>query len=89
MESKRFEIFTTRTWFETRMLPVMRKLVIQYLIENLEEAGFREILIITSKNKRTIDAQLQRGPLLLEDLRRRNKYHKMKLDMIPYISVLC
>jgi len=60
------------------MLPVARKPVIQYIVEELEKAGIREILIITGKNKRAIDDHFDRDPILLEDLRRRNKYHQIK-----------
>lgn len=60
------------------MLPVARKPVIQYIVEELEKAGIREILIITGKNKRAIDDHFDRDPILLEDLRRRNKYHQIQ-----------
>ncbi|MFW9922281.1 MAG: UTP--glucose-1-phosphate uridylyltransferase [Candidatus Thorarchaeota archaeon] len=60
------------------MLPVARKPVIQYIVEELEEAGIRDILIITGKNKRAIDDHFDRDPILLEDLKRRNKYHQVQ-----------
>ena len=60
------------------MLPVARKPVIQYIVEELEKAGIREILIITGKNKRANDENFDRDPILLEDLRRRNKYHQIQ-----------
>ncbi|MHA1556095.1 MAG: sugar phosphate nucleotidyltransferase, partial [Candidatus Heimdallarchaeota archaeon] len=44
------------------MLPVARKPVIQYIVEELEKAGIREILIITGKNKRAIDDHFDRDP---------------------------
>jgi len=60
------------------MLPVARKPVIQYIVEELEAAGVRDILIITGKNKRAIDDHFDRNPVLLEDLRKRNKYHQVR-----------
>lgn len=60
------------------MLPVARKPVIQYIVEELEKAGIRDILIITGKNKRAIDDHFDRDPILLEDLRRRNKHHQIR-----------
>ncbi|NPE07179.1 MAG: NTP transferase domain-containing protein [Asgard group archaeon] len=37
------------------MLPVAKKPVIQFIVEELEQAGIRDILIITGKNKRAIE----------------------------------
>jgi UTP--glucose-1-phosphate uridylyltransferase len=59
------------------MLPVAKKPVIQYIVEELEEAGIRDILIITGKNKRAIEDHFDREPSLLENLKKDNKVNQI------------
>lgn len=50
------------------MLPVGRKPVIQYVIEELEEAGLGQILIVTGRRKRAIEDHLDSDPQLVAAL---------------------
>lgn len=59
------------------MLPIGRKPVIQYIVEEMADAGIHEILIITGKNKRAIEDHFDRDPIMLADLQKRNKYHQV------------
>ncbi|MBD3189894.1 MAG: NTP transferase domain-containing protein [Candidatus Heimdallarchaeota archaeon] len=56
------------------MLPVAKKPVIQYIVEEFAQTGIKEILIITGKNKRAIEDHFDRDPGLLQDLKARNKH---------------
>ncbi|MHA1126007.1 MAG: UTP--glucose-1-phosphate uridylyltransferase [Candidatus Heimdallarchaeota archaeon] len=70
------------------MLPVAKKPVIQYIVEELEEAGIRDILIITGKDKRAIDDHFDRDPILLADLKRRNKVAQVQdLEALESLDV--
>jgi len=59
------------------MLPVAKKPVIQYIVEELEASGIKDILIITGKNKRAIEDHFDRDPILLEDLKKKNKVEQV------------
>jgi UTP--glucose-1-phosphate uridylyltransferase len=50
------------------MLPVGRKPVLQYVIEELEAAGMQQILIITGRRKRVIEDHFDADPELMVDL---------------------
>ena len=70
------------------MLPVAKKPVIQYIVEELVEAGVKEILIITGKNKRAIDDHFDKDPILLEDLKKRNKVAQIRdLEALENLDV--
>ena len=70
------------------MLPVARKPVIQYIVEELEQAGITDILIITGKNKRAIDDHFDRDPIMLEELKQRNKFNQVKyLEELENLNV--
>ena len=60
------------------MLPVAKKPVIQYIVEELEAAGIRNILIITGKNKRAIEDHFDRNPVLLAELQAKNKADQVR-----------
>jgi UTP--glucose-1-phosphate uridylyltransferase len=60
------------------MLPVAKKPVIQYIVEELVEAGIHDILIITGKTKRAIEDHFDRDPILLQHLKSKNKYDQVK-----------
>jgi len=50
------------------MLPVGRKPVVQYVVEELQAAGLREILIITGRRKRAIEDHFDLEPQLVSAL---------------------
>ena len=50
------------------MLPVGRKPVIQYAVEELQAAGLRQILVVTGRRKRAIEDHLDSDPRLVATL---------------------
>jgi UTP--glucose-1-phosphate uridylyltransferase len=50
------------------MLPVGRKPVVQWVVEELQGAGLRQLLIITGRHKRTIEDHLDADPQLVAAL---------------------
>ncbi len=52
------------------MLPVGRKPVVQYVVEELQGAGLRQVLIITGRRKRAIEDHFDADPALVEALER-------------------
>ena len=50
------------------MLPVGRKPVVQYVVEELQASGLNQILIITGRRKRAIEDHFDPDPLLLSAL---------------------
>lgn len=55
------------------MLPVGRKPTIQYVVEEIHAAGIKEVLIITSQQKRAIEDHFDYDPSLVEWLQRSGK----------------
>ncbi len=55
------------------MLPIVDKPMIQYAIEEAERCGIREFIIITGKNKRSIEDHLDSAWELEETLKRKGK----------------
>jgi UTP--glucose-1-phosphate uridylyltransferase len=51
------------------MLPVGRKPVLQYVVEELQEAGLRQLLLITGRRKRTIEDHFDDDPELVSALK--------------------
>ena len=51
------------------MLPVGRKPVVQYVIEELESAGLGQVLIVTGRRKRTIEDHFDPDPELVQNLK--------------------
>jgi UTP--glucose-1-phosphate uridylyltransferase len=51
------------------MLPVGRKPVLQYVVEELQEAGLRQLLIITGRRKRVIEDHFDDDPELVSALK--------------------
>ena len=51
------------------MLPVGRKPVVQYVIEELQSAGLRQILLVTGRHKRTIEDHFDPDPELVNKLK--------------------
>ena len=50
------------------MLPVGRKPVVQYVVEELQASGLNQILIITGRRKRAIEDHFDPDPVLLSAL---------------------
>ncbi|MEA1997440.1 MAG: UTP--glucose-1-phosphate uridylyltransferase [Gemmatimonadota bacterium] len=55
------------------MLPVGRKPVVQYVVEELEAAGLKNILFVTGRKKRSIEDHFDKDPGLLKQLHRSGK----------------
>ncbi len=55
------------------MLPVGRKPVMQYVVEELQAAGLRHVLIVTGRRKRAIEDHFDVDPELASALRRSGK----------------
>jgi len=51
------------------MLPVGRKPALQYVVEELQSAGLRQLLIITGRRKRTIEDHFDSDPQLVSALK--------------------
>ncbi|MCR5559018.1 UTP--glucose-1-phosphate uridylyltransferase GalU [Schwartzia sp. (in: firmicutes)] len=66
------------------MLPIVDKPAIQFIIEEAMDSGIEEILIITGRNKRSIEDHFDRSIELEMQLKSQGKYDLMK--MIEKIS---
>jgi len=62
------------------MLPIVDKPMIQYAVEEAERCGIQQFIIITGKNKRSIEDHFDSAHELEENLKQKNK--KKLLDMI-------
>ncbi|MEJ2732508.1 MAG: UTP--glucose-1-phosphate uridylyltransferase [Anaerolineae bacterium] len=51
------------------MLPVGRKPVVQYVVEELQAAGLAQILVVTGRRKRTIEDHFDPDPALVANLK--------------------
>jgi UTP--glucose-1-phosphate uridylyltransferase len=60
------------------MLPVGRKPVVQYVVEELEQAGLRSILFITGRGKTAIENHFDRDPELRRGLEANGKDHLLE-----------
>ncbi len=71
------------------MLPVVDKPIIQYIVEELVDAGIEDIVIVTGYHKRTIEDHFDRPSLeLIENLRMGGEKKKPLLDGIEKIADL-
>lgn len=61
------------------MLPIVDKPAIQYIIEEAVESGIEEILIITGRNKGTIEDHFDISFEIEEELKRKKKYELLVL----------
>ena len=69
------------------MLPVVDKPVIQYVVEELVDAGIKDIIIVTGYHKRTIEDHFDRPPQdLIDNLIMGGEKKKPLLDMVKRIS---
>jgi UTP--glucose-1-phosphate uridylyltransferase len=50
------------------MLPVGRKPVVQYVVEEIESAGLKQVLFVTGRHKRTIEDHFDKDASLLKEL---------------------
>jgi len=71
------------------MLPVVDKPIIQYIVEELVEAGIKDIIIVTGANKRSIEDHFDTpNKDLVENLEAGGEKKKPLLDEIKKISEL-
>lgn len=66
------------------MLPVGRKPVVQYVVEELQAAGLNQILIITGRRKRAIEDHFDPDPMLLSVLEQAG--NEAMLSELSYIQ---
>ncbi len=71
------------------MLPIVDKPTIQYIIEEAVAAGIEDIVIITGRNKKTIEDHFDRSPELEQELEKGNKmdYLEMVKDIASIANV--
>ncbi len=55
------------------MLPVAKKPVVQYVVEELARSGVRQLLFITGRDKTSIENHFDRDQVLMDHLRQANK----------------
>ena len=69
------------------MLPIVDKPALQYIVEEIVASGIREILIITGRNKRSIEDHFDKAVELEDQLKRTNKLDFVKIvDDITYLA---
>ena len=66
------------------MLPIVDKPTIQYIIEEAVEAGIQDIIVVTGRNKRSIEDHFDRSIELELELEKNGK--QQMLDMVKEIS---
>lgn len=71
------------------MLPIVDKPTIQYIIEEAVAAGIEDIIIVTGRNKKTIEDHFDRSPELEMELEKAGKtdYLKMVKDIAGIANV--
>ena len=74
------------------MLPIVDKPVLQYIVEEAVEAGLKDVVFVTSREKRIIEDYFDHTPHLEELLRRSGKHDLLQKvmdvgDMINVIAV--
>jgi len=69
------------------MLPIVDKPIIQYIVEELVDAGITDIIMVTGYHKRTIEDHFDNPNLdLIENLKMGGEKKKPLLDMVEKIS---
>ncbi len=69
------------------MLPIVDKPALQYIVEEIVASGIKEILIITGKNKRSIEDHFDRAVELEEQLKKTGKADSLKIiNDITYMA---
>lgn len=61
------------------MLPIVDKPTIQFIVEEAKKSGIEDILIVTGKNKRSIEDHFDSNPELEQDLEKTGKDKLLKL----------
>lgn len=61
------------------MLPIVDKPTIQFIVEEAKKSGIQDILIVTGKNKRSIENHFDANPELEQDLKATGKTELPKL----------
>lgn len=61
------------------MLPIVDKPTIQFIVEEAKASGIEDILIVTGKNKRSIEDHFDANPELEQDLQEKHKDKLLKL----------
>ena len=61
------------------MLPIVDKPTIQFIVEEAKKSGIEDILIVTGKNKRSIEDHFDSNPELEQDLEKTGKKELLKL----------
>lgn len=61
------------------MLPIVDKPTIQFIVEEAKKSGIEDILIVTGKNKRSIEDHFDSNPELEQDLAKTGKNKLLKL----------
>lgn len=61
------------------MLPIVDKPTIQFIVEEAKKSGIEDILIVTGKNKRSIEDHFDSNPELEQDLEEKHKDKLLKL----------
>ena len=61
------------------MLPIVDKPTIQFIVEEAKKSGIEDILIVTGKNKRSIEDHFDSNPELEQDLAKTGKDKLLKL----------
>ena len=61
------------------MLPIVDKPTIQFIVEEAKKSGIEDILIVTGKNKRSIEDHFDANPELEQDLQEKHKDKLLKL----------
>lgn len=71
------------------MLPIVDKPTIQYIIEEAVASGIEDIVIVTGRNKKTIEDHFDRSPELEQELEKSNKaeYLEMVKDIAHIANV--
>lgn len=55
------------------MVPIVDKPTIQFIVEEAKKSGIEDILIVTGKNKRSIEDHFDANPELEQDLEEKGK----------------
>lgn len=70
------------------MLPIVDKPTIQFIVEEAKKSGIEDILIVTGKNKRSIEDHFDSNPELEQDLEKTGKKELLKLTQdITHLGV--
>jgi UTP--glucose-1-phosphate uridylyltransferase len=60
------------------MLPIVDKPIIQYIVEEMAEAGITDIVLVTRWDKKTLEDHFDRNYALEHDLEKNNKLDRLK-----------